>query len=198
MKAELDSNLIAISAGMITVYNYDYDSREYLSSSSEYLSAGVGIPANSCIDPPGENRKGYIICRTEDLRSWEYIPDHRGDTVYNIETGEPEIITVIGDYPSNVTPLVPLSPYDEWDGIEWRFNHEMMRKSLLRNAEQERKSRLVSANEAINLWQTVLQLGIISDGDRLKLIDWINYIHMLEKVDIGLAPDIQWPQLPIG
>ncbi|MEH4596026.1 tail fiber assembly protein [Escherichia coli] len=71
-------------------------------------------------------------------------------------------------------------------------------ESLPRNAEQERKSRLVSANEAINLWQTELQLGIISDGDRLKLIDWINYIHMLEKVDIGLAPDIQWPQLPIG
>ena len=80
-KAELNKELIATVAGNITVFNYDGDTREYLSSSIEYLAAGVGIPANSCIDAPGESKIGFAICRTADRSSWEYITDHRGQTV---------------------------------------------------------------------------------------------------------------------
>ncbi|EMA3598805.1 tail fiber assembly protein, partial [Salmonella enterica] len=52
--AELNNDQIATVAGNVTVYNYDGETREYLSSSVEYLAVGVGIPANSCIDEPGE------------------------------------------------------------------------------------------------------------------------------------------------
>ncbi|EEQ6849404.1 tail fiber assembly protein, partial [Escherichia coli] len=50
--AVLDQNGIAITAGDITVYNYDAENREYLSATVEYLAYGVGIPAHSCIDAP--------------------------------------------------------------------------------------------------------------------------------------------------
>lgn len=53
--AVLDQNGIAITAGDITVYNYDAENREYLSATVEYLAYGVGIPAHSCIDAPPEN-----------------------------------------------------------------------------------------------------------------------------------------------
>ena len=43
-EAKLNSNFIAIVAGDITVFNYDGETREYLSSSVEYLAVGVGIP----------------------------------------------------------------------------------------------------------------------------------------------------------
>ncbi|ECB1461905.1 tail fiber assembly protein, partial [Salmonella enterica subsp. enterica serovar Poona] len=36
-KAELNQDMIATVAGEITVYNYDGETREYLSSSVEYL-----------------------------------------------------------------------------------------------------------------------------------------------------------------
>ncbi|MFS3663534.1 hypothetical protein ACK6TY_18665, partial [Escherichia coli] len=76
-KAVLNSELIAIKAGDITVYNYDGETREYISTSTEYLAVGVGIPACSCLDAPGTHKAGYAICRSADLNSWEYVPDHR-------------------------------------------------------------------------------------------------------------------------
>ncbi|HGU6099069.1 TPA: tail fiber assembly protein, partial [Escherichia coli] len=51
-KAILNSGLVATKAGDITVYNYDGETREYISTSSEYLAVGVGIPAYSCLDAP--------------------------------------------------------------------------------------------------------------------------------------------------
>ena len=50
--AKLNQHMIATVAGDITVFNYDGETREYLSSSVEYLPVGVGIPANSSIDAP--------------------------------------------------------------------------------------------------------------------------------------------------
>jgi len=87
-KAVLNIELIATKAGNITVYNYDGETREYISTSNEYIAVGVGIPASSCLDAPGSYKAGYAICRSADFNSWEYVPDHRGETVYSTETGE--------------------------------------------------------------------------------------------------------------
>ncbi len=46
-KAVLNSELITTKAGNITVYNFDAETKEYLSTSTEYLAVGVGIPAYS-------------------------------------------------------------------------------------------------------------------------------------------------------
>lgn len=54
--AVLNSELIATKAGNIPVYNYDGETREYISTSNEYLSVGVGIPACSCLDAPAHIR----------------------------------------------------------------------------------------------------------------------------------------------
>ncbi len=48
--AILNNKFIATKAGEITVYNYDSETREYISASIEYLAVGVGIPAYSCLD----------------------------------------------------------------------------------------------------------------------------------------------------
>ncbi len=64
--AVLDQNGIAITAGDITVYNYDAET-VYLSATVEYLAYGVGIPAHSCIDAPPENAPASV-CR--------YRPEH--------------------------------------------------------------------------------------------------------------------------
>ncbi len=50
--AILNNELIAVQAGNIIVYNYDSETKEYISASTEYLAVGVGIPAYSCLDAP--------------------------------------------------------------------------------------------------------------------------------------------------
>ncbi|MXE70858.1 tail fiber assembly protein, partial [Escherichia coli] len=41
-RAVLNDGLIAVKAGDITVYNYNGETRDYISTSIEYLAIGVG------------------------------------------------------------------------------------------------------------------------------------------------------------
>lgn len=195
-QAKLNNELIATEAGDITVFNYDDETREYLSSSVEYLAVGVGIPASSCIDAPGESKEGLAICRTADFTAWEYVADHRGETVYNTETGEPEIVSLPGDYPEGTTTLAPATPYDKWDGSEWVTDTEAQHAADVEAAEQQKTALLLEARATISLWQTELQLGIISDDDKASLISWLSYIKALQTVDTDAASDINWPISP--
>ncbi|EHR8822544.1 tail fiber assembly protein [Escherichia coli] len=194
--AVLNSELIATKAGNITVYNYDGETREYISASIEYLAVGVGIPAYSCLDAPGTSKAGYTICRSVDLKSWEYVSDHRGEIVYNTETGESKEITAPGDYPENTTTIAPLTPYDKWDGEKWVTDINAQHVAEVEAAEQQKSVQLLFAKEKIILWQTELQLGIISDEDKEKLISWVNYIKAVQAVDTQKAHNIIWPKKP--
>ncbi|EOZ1501102.1 tail fiber assembly protein [Enterobacter asburiae] len=195
-KAKLNSERIAAVAGDITVFNYDGETREYLSSSIEYLAVGVGIPANSCTDAPGESKDDVVICRTADFTAWEYVADHRGETVYSTETGESVIVSLPGDYPEGTTTLAPATPYDTWNGSEWVTDNEAQHKADVEAAEQQKAALLAEAQTTISLWQTELQLGIISDEDKASLIAWMNYIKAVQAVDASKAPKITWPDKP--
>jgi len=195
-KAELNSDLIAVVAGDITVFNYDGETREYLSSSVEYLTVGVGLPANSCTDAPGEAKSGSAICRAEDFTAWEYVADHRGETVYSTETGEPVIVSLPGDYPEGTTTLAPSTPYDAWNGNEWVTDTKAQHAADVEAAERQKAALLAEAQTTISLWQTELQLGIISDEDKASLIAWMKYIKAVQAVDTSKAPDIIWPDKP--
>ncbi|TGC21795.1 tail fiber assembly protein [Escherichia sp. E1130] len=195
-QAKLNSELIATVAGEITVFNYEGETREYLSSSVEYLAIGVGLPANSCTDAPGEAKAGSAICRTADLKAWEYVADHRGETVYSTETGEEVSITAPGDYPEKTTTLAPSTPYDTWNGSEWVTDTKAQHAADVEAAEQQKTALLSGGQATISLWQTELQLGIISDEDKTSLIVWMHYIKAVQAVDTSKAPDIIWPDKP--
>ena len=195
-KAKLNSELIATVAGDITVFNYDGETREYLSSTVEYLAVGVGLPANSCTDAPGESKDNFAICRTVDFTAWEYVADHRGETVYSSETGDAMMVSLPGDYPEGTTTLAPSTPYDTWNGSEWVTDTEAQQAADVEAAEQQKATLLLEAQATISLWQTELQLGIISDEDKASLIAWMSYIKAVQTVDTSKAPDITWPDKP--
>lgn len=195
-QAKLNSEFIATVAGDIAVFNYDGETREYLSSTVEYLAVGVGLPANACTDGPGEKRDGFAICRTNDFTSWEYVADHRGETVFSTETGESEIVSLPGDYPEGTTTLAPATPYDTWNGSEWVTDTQAQHAADVEVAEQQKTALLLEAQTTISLWQTELQLGIISDEDKASLMAWMKYIKSVQAVDTSKAPDITWPDKP--
>lgn len=188
-KATLNKNGIAIKAGNVTVYNYDGETREF-------LAVGVGIPANSCTDVPVEEKTGFAICRTTCFDGWDYVADHRGEKVYDTETGQPVEITGLGDYLDNVTTIEPLTPYDRWNGSEWVTDNDAQKSGQVAAAEQKKASILAEAQSTISLWRTELQLGIISDDDKASLIAWMKYIQALNALDTSTVPDIEWPIKP--
>ncbi|MGL5991562.1 MAG: tail fiber assembly protein [Plesiomonas sp.] len=194
--AKLDSEGIAAASGYITVFNYNTETREYIGSSIEYLAIGIGLPANSHIDKPPENKTGFAVCRAINDLSWEYLPDHRGDIVYSTITSDPIEITLPGEYPDNTTPLKPKTPYDYWDDIQWVTDIDADHTAAVAKAEAEKTKLLSAATQKINLWQMQLQLGIITDANKEKLIEWIKYIEAVQAIDTNTAPNITWPVQP--
>ncbi|WP_333496178.1 tail fiber assembly protein [Kluyvera sp. CHPC 1.251] len=192
----LDENGFATEAGFITVYSYDGETREYLSSSVEYLPFGVGVPANSCVDAPISKKDGFAVCRKADLTGWEYVADHRGETVYSTETGEPVAVSQLGEYPEGTTTKAPSTQFDKWNGTDWVTDSEEQNAANVAAAEQQKTNLLNAANSKISLWQTELQLGIISDEDKESLIAWIGYIKAVKATDTSTAPNVIWPELP--
>ncbi|CAN1566875.1 TPA: tail fiber assembly protein [Escherichia coli] len=195
--AALNSECIATKAGNVTVYNFDGETREYISPSIEYLAVGVGIPAYSCLDAPDTRKDGYAICRSAGLNSWEYIPDHRGEIVYNIETGESKEITALGDYPEKTTTIAPLTPYDKWDGAKWVTDTEAQHRAAVETAEQMRQSLIDAAISSIALIQLKLRAGRkLTEDETVKLNYVLDYIDVVAATDISTAPDINWPERP--
>lgn len=196
-QAKLNSELIATEAGDITVFNYDGETREYISTSNEYLAVGVGIPACSCLDAPGSYKTGYAICRSADFNSWEYVPDHRGEIVFSTETGESKEIKAPGDYPENTTTIAPLTPYDKWDGEKWVTDTEAQHSAAVDAAEAQRQSLIDAAMASISLIQLKLQAGrnlTQAETDRLNAA--LDYIDAVTATDTSTAPDIEWPTPP--
>lgn len=56
---------------------------------------------------------------------------------------------------------------------------------------------LASANSITEDWRTELALAIISDEDKARLIQWMQYIKAVKAVDLLSAPEIRWPSTPV-
>ena len=67
---------------------------------------------------------------------------------------------------------------------------------LVTVAENQKSLLISSAMDKTKIWRTQLQLGIISDVDKAKLIEWMRYISALQDVDTSTVPNIEWPQQP--
>ncbi|CAB5530655.1 TPA: tail fiber assembly protein [Escherichia coli] len=196
-QAILGKDGYALNDGEIIVHNYDGETREYISTSTEYLAVGVGIPACSCLDAPGTHKAGYAICRSVDLNSWEYVPDHRGEVVYSTETGDTKEITVPGDYPENTTTIAPLTPYDKWDGEKWVTDTEAQHSAAVEAAEAQRQSLIDAAMASISLIQLKLQAGRqLTQAETTRLNAVLDYIDAVTATDTSTAPDVIWPELP--
>lgn len=70
-------------------------------------------------------------------------------------------------------------------------------------AEQHRENLLSAANAATADWRTELQLDVISEDDKPKLIEWMAYIKVLKNLDISSVNNqedfdsVTWPEQPV-
>lgn len=124
-----------------------------------------------------------------------------------------------GFYISPDSPLIPegsveirVEQYMQYAGIAWPENKVLgadssglpawldappkTKQEMIDEAKGRRVNLITEAKDAISLWQTELQLGIISDDDKANLIAWMKYIQALNAVDTSTAPDIEWPVKP--
>lgn len=59
------------------------------------------------------------------------------------------------------------------------------------------RDKLKSDAEAVmSGWVLDLNLGLITDEDKNKLITWRDYVKKLDAVELDMTPDIIWPKVP--
>ncbi|HIF4729874.1 TPA: tail fiber assembly protein [Citrobacter amalonaticus] len=189
-------NGFATVAGEVVVFNYDSQTRAYLSQSTEYLPVGVSIPANACTDKPLKAKSGYVVCRNSKLTGWEYQADHRGETVWNIETGENLQITAPGDYPANTTLYEPATPYDKWNGERWVTDEEGQKAAEVAEASATKAALITIASEQIAPLQDAVDLDMATDNEKARFNALRKYRVLLTRVDTSTAPAITWPEIP--
>ncbi|MGV8925244.1 MAG: tail fiber assembly protein [Ewingella sp.] len=194
--AKLNTDLMATVAGDITVYNYEGETNEYLYSSVEFLSVGVGVPANACTDAPGERKPGFALCRKADASGWEYVADHRGETVYSTENGNSQAVMALGHYPEGTTVVKPASPFDQWDGERWVTDSVAQEAAAVTVAENEKRRLQSEAERIISPLSTAVKYQMATEAEAITLADWEKYTVLLSRVDTRLAPAIKWPKTP--
>lgn len=194
MKPVFDENGLAKEPGNIRCFYFDSVTGEYTGLSDEYINVGVSMPGHSTDIYPGDDEAGYVSVFTDS--GWNKEEDHRGDTVYSTTDGIASTVDYIGPVRDGYTTIAPSGPYDKWDGEKWVTDTNAQHAADVEVANQQKAALLAEAQQTISLWQTELQLGIISDEDKTSLIAWMNYIKAVQAVDTSTAPDIIWPTPP--
>lgn len=64
------------------------------------------------------------------------------------------------------------------------------------DAEATRKQLKEEAEDIMSGWVLDLNLGLISEEDKQKLIAWRLYVKELDALELDAAPDIEWPPRP--
>lgn len=190
--ASLGKNQLAKKTGWLTVYHADETTREYTGASYEFIMKDTGLPAYSYIDAPTQPDAGYGIIRSLDNRRWEYIPDHRGETVFNTLTRETLTVSELGDYPIQTTPQEPTSEFDVWNGEKWVTDHAAMNAAAVAEADVRKTALITSASAIIAPLADAAAGGYIDEANKSQLAAWQKYRYQLTKVDITAA-EIVWP-----
>ncbi|MCA5919227.1 tail fiber assembly protein [Pectobacterium brasiliense] len=193
--AELNEHGLAINTGWITVYHVNPATREYQSASYEYVMQGVGLPADSYADEPQLPPVGRALRRSDDGKSWEQVPDYRGQTVYSTETRQSQTVSQFGELPEGVTLLKPASEFDKWNGKKWVIDKAAKVAAAITAAQQELSSRKATATSRITELTYAVNLDIATAAEKAALAAWQKYTVLLNRIDVNAA-DIDWPLTP--
>ncbi|KMW72065.1 tail assembly protein [Photorhabdus luminescens subsp. luminescens] len=195
--AVLGKDGLAIQAGWIKVYHTNQITREFTNSDIEYAMLGVSLSAGAYLDEPElPDSDDMAICRSEDGKRWEIVPDYRGKIVYNKQTRAQQEITELGELPEILTFKKPDTDYDRWNGKEWVVDQDLLKSHQIAEAKQKQAELLLQANETLSLLQDSVDLEIATTAEEAALLEWKKYRVLLARVDILQTPDIEWPEMP--
>ncbi|EFB9274653.1 tail fiber assembly protein [Escherichia coli] len=180
----------------IKIYNLLAGTNEFIGEGDAYIPPHTGLPANSTDIAPPDIPAGFVAVFNSENKSWSLVEDHRGKTVYDVESGDALFISELGPLPENVTWLSPDGEYQKWDGTSWEKDKETEKLFQVREAEETKKSLMQVASEHIVPLQDAVDLEIATEEETSLLTAWKKYRVLLNRIDTSTAPDIDWPTIP--
>ena len=191
--AVLDNSGLTISAGWAVIYNVD-SKGEFLQATYQYLPIGVGLPANAYLEAPQSVKDNQAIIHNG--QQWTYPKDLRGTKIYSIETGGETILQEVGEIPDGFTELKPTSEFDSWDGKKWQFDKNKQHQYEVNQALTKKNQFLAEAASQLSYLQDAVDSQIASEQEAQLLVEWKKYRVLINRIDIELAPNIEWPNQP--
>ena len=103
---------------MKTIYHYNSTTGQYVNTGTARnspLDTTYLIPANATdIEPPAITEENEVAVFNQDTKLWEVTISYLGQTIYNIETKESQVVEEYGEVPEGFTLTVPTET-DYWD-----------------------------------------------------------------------------------
>ncbi|EOW6649500.1 tail fiber assembly protein [Cronobacter turicensis] len=192
--AVLDTEKIATREGVLTVYNFDAKTAEYIGASDELLAVGVGLPACSTDIDPGIAPEGSVYVFAEN--KWTLTEDHRGETVYSVSTGSASVVDYLGPVKEGFVTAAPASKYDVWNGNAWVTDDDAKRQADIEAAGVKQQNLRAVADASISWLQDAADLGEATEKEAASLTAWKKYRVALMRIDSNTAPEINWPEMP--
>ncbi|EFS6522368.1 DUF4376 domain-containing protein [Salmonella enterica] len=106
-------------AQTIKIYNLRSDTNEFIGTSDAWIAPHTGLPANCTDIAPPDIPASHIAVFDPETETWSLNEDHRGETVYDTQTGNPVYISEPGPLPENTTTQAPTSPVDKFENGQW-------------------------------------------------------------------------------
>lgn len=189
-----DENGNAVDTLETTVHGFDPVTGEFTGTYDVRVIEGTGIPGLSTLTAPPKDKAGYAcVCQKG---NWVYLKDLRGQTVYATATGQAQQIAYLGDIQQGYVSAAPATPYDVWNGKKWVTDTEAQKAAQVVQLEAVRTSLLSQADDIMRDWRDELALGVISDEDKAKLLNWLDYKKHVKAVNISVGESISWPEEP--
>ena len=106
------------------------------------------IPAG-CIDTePPAAKAGQAAQWQPEKKAWQYIADHRGQTAYRTDNGQPETVQTAGELPPELTLTPRPSEHHVWDGKAWVLSESAAAQALA-DAQAQGAAQINDAVEAV-------------------------------------------------
>lgn len=180
----------------IKVYNLSSDTNEFIGEGDAYIPPHTGLPANSTTIAPPETKKGFATIFNAEVNEWSYVEDHREETVYDIRDGRPVFITELGPLPDSLTTIEPCGEFQLWDGSKWVKDDNAERDALINEAASTKNELMMEANTRITPLQYSVDVDMATQNEKEELLLWKKYMVLLNRVDVSVAPNIEWPDKP--
>lgn len=181
----------------IRVYNLSSDTREFIGAGDAFIPEHTGLPANCTDRAPPKVAEGFVAVFDVRTGKWSAVEDHRGMTVFDIQTGQPVAVYALGALPENTVTVAPDGHFKKWNGKAWLPDGEAERKSQTEAAARLKADLLAEAANTIAPLQDAADLGMETENESAQLLAWKKYRVLLNRVDTSTAPVIDWPQTPV-
>lgn len=180
----------------LTVYNLSSDTGELIGAGDCFVPANTGLPAYCTHIKPPKEKAGLALVFDAETATWKYIADHRGETRWNTQDRQMQVIDMLGALPNDTTDKAPASDFDTWNGEAWIKDAQAEKDFHTDAAARELKERMSFATNHISTLQDAVDLGMATEAEETSLTAWRTYRVLLSRVDTSAAPDVVWPELP--